>query len=222
MKAQNSIKYLVVAVIGLVATQMAYAQGVGNLGSLPTQFTTPIPPTGWTVGSPPAPIPVILDPTGPVWYKNFTGPNGGPFSYPAFAPPLPVQEFLQVDPASPPWTDWHEDVIGIDQFGIPDPGWIWVNPFIFVNGSTPTGLTITGAGTSNLSFFWTAPANPGDTVIIRKQLAYAGLPGTTFTGTLAIHEYPTPEPGSIGLLSIGGLLALRRWRTARTKSGSRM
>ncbi len=202
MKVQSNIKCLVIASISLAVSQMALAQGVGNLGSLPTQFETPIPPTGWVVVDPAGgPIPVSLDPNGPVWGKNFTGPNGGPFSYPAFAPPLPVVELLVVA-GNLAWTDWHEDVL--------DPNWSWANPSILVNGSVPTGLTTSLSGGS-LSFFFD-PVAPGSLIDIRKDLVYNGLPGTTFVGTLPIHEYPTgvPEPASIGLFCIGGLWAFRR------------
>jgi hypothetical protein len=208
MKTQNMMRLGVVALIGLVAPQMVLAQGVGNPGSLPTQFQTSNPPVGWTVVSTAGPIPVVLNPAGPVWGKSFTGPNGGPFVQPAFGPALPVTESLQVA-GNLPWADWHEDVIGIDASGAPDPGWSWANPSILVNGLTPSGLSITGAGTSNLSFFFN-PVAPGSLVTIQKDLVYNGVPGTAFIGTLAIHEYPTPEPASLALLSLGGLMFIRR------------
>jgi hypothetical protein len=210
MKTQNMIRLAVVALIGLGASQMALAQGVGNLGSLPTLFPGPNPPTGWIVGSPTAPIPVVRDPLGPVWSKSFTGPNGGPFAHPALGPALPVQEFLVVA-GNLPWADWHEDVMGIDASGAQDPGWVWANPAFLVGGLPAPGLTITGAGTNNLSFFFN-PLPPGTPVVIRKQLVYNGVPGTAFIGTLAIHEYPTPEPASLMMLAAGGLLALNRRR----------
>jgi hypothetical protein len=215
MKARKPISLLVVASVGLMFAQFAMAQGVGNLGSLPTQFTTPVPPTGWTVINSNGAIPVVLDPNGPAWGKNFTGPNGGPFPYPPTSPTnpaLPVTEVLQVA-GNLPWTDWHEEVIGIDGLtGAPDPGWSWGNnPTILVGGLPAAGLSITGAGTSNLSFFFN-PITPGTVIDIRKDLVYTGVPGAVFNGTLAIHEYPTgvPEPTSLGLLCIGGLCALRR------------
>ncbi len=70
-------------------------------------------------------------------------------------------------------------------------------------------LTVTGAGTSSLSFFFN-PVAPGSTVTIRKDLVHNSLPGTAFNGTLAITEYPTPKPATIGLLAIGGLALARR------------
>jgi hypothetical protein len=213
MQALKIRNVVVVAGLSLVTAQMAMAQGVGNLGSLPTTFPLQTP-GGWTVGNAAAPVPVVLDPNGPQWGKSFVGPNGGPFSYAPTSttnPPLNVQEFLQVDPTSPAWTDWHEDVIGIDGLtGATDPNWIWTNPSILVNGS-PYPATITGAGTSNLSFLFN-PVAPGSTIIIRKQLEYLGTPGQVFFGTLSVHEYPTPEPGSLALLGLASTFILRRRR----------
>jgi hypothetical protein len=224
MKARTLITLSAVAWLSLTGSQMALAQGVGNLGSLPTVFPqTGTPPNGWIVTSTAGSIPVVLDPLGPAWGKSFTDPNGGNFSYPLTSPnnpPLNVQEFLVVAPNSPPWTDWHEDVVGIDASGAPDPGWAWANPSLLVNGVPAPGLTVTGAGTNSLSFFFN-PIFPGDQVIIRKQLVYNGLPGTTFVGTLAVHEYPTPEPATIGLLALGGLAMLRRRTSHRGQTGVR-
>lgn len=209
MKTQNTVKVLAVVSASLVAAQAALAQGVGNIGSLPTQFETTNPPSGWIVADPAGgPIPVELNPSGPQWSKAFTGPNGGPFAHPAFGPALPVQEFLVIG-GNLPWTDWHEDVMGIDANGTPDPGWVWANPTLLVGGLPAPGLTVTGAGTNSINFYFN-PLAPGTSVIIRKQLVYNGLPGTVFNGTLAIHEYPTPEPATVGLLAVGALAMLRR------------
>jgi len=214
MKTQNMIMLAIVSA-GLAASPMAMAQGVGNIGSLPTQFETTNPPNGWVVADPAGnPIPVELDPTGPVWSKSFTGPNGGPFAQPAFGPPLSVMEVLTVS-GNLPWTDWHEDVVGIDASGTLDPGWVWTNPFVLVNGVPAAGLTVNGVGTSSLDFYFN-PIAPGSLVQIRKALVYNGLPGTTFIGTLAIHEYPTPEPATLGLAGLGSLLFLRRRRAKKS------
>ncbi len=200
MTARKSIGIVVVSFLSLALAQASMAQGVGNLPALPTQFETGTPATGWNVvGTNGTPIPVVYDPTGPVWGKNFTGPNGTNFFQPAGGPPLQVQEHLLVS-GTLPWTDWHEDVL--------DPSWSWSNPFILVNGQVPNNLTTSLSGGS-LSFFFD-PIAPGSLVDIRKELIYNGVPGTTFIGTLPIHEYPTPEPASFGLMSILGLCALRR------------
>jgi hypothetical protein len=185
-----------------IATGHALAQGVNNPGSLPSSFQSPVPVTGWLVIDPNGtPIPVSLNPNGQPWSKNFTGPNGQPFSYPAFAPPLSVQEILQVAPTLP-WTDWHEDV--------GNPGWVWANPPTVLVNNIPIFPTITGVGTSQLNFFFSPAIPVGAVVDIRKDLQYQGIPGTVFTGTLGIHEYPTPEPTSLLLLAGGSVLALKR------------
>ncbi len=195
---------LVVAAASLAAAQAALAQGVNNPGLLPSSFATGTPASGWVVVDPSGtPIPVSLDPTGSqVWGKTFTGPNGGNFSYPAMSPPLPVTEMLTVAPTLP-WTDWHEDVL--------DPSWVWVNPAVLVN-NVQIFPTITGVGTSSLSFFFTPALNVGDLVIIHKELQYQGVPGMTFIGTLGINQYPTgvPEPAALAMMGIGGALIRRR------------
>ena len=131
MQSQNARNVIIVAALSLVAAQIALAQGVGNLGSLPTQFETGTPANGWLVASSAGtPIPVQLNPTGPAWSKNFTGPNGGSFFYPPTSPsnpPLPVTELLQVA-GNLPWSDLHEDVMGIDAAGFVC---IFVKLFIF-------------------------------------------------------------------------------------------
>ena len=99
--------------------------------------------------------------------------------------------------------------MGIDASGALDPGWSWANPTLLVGGLPAPGLSITGAGTGNLSFFFNALA-PGTIVNIRKDLVYTGTPGAAFVGTLAVHEYPTPEPTTVALLSLGSVLMLRR------------
>jgi hypothetical protein len=218
MKVQQSFVSVCVAIIAVFALSgPALAQGVGNLGSLPTSFQTGTPPNGWTVINTNGPIPVVLDPTGPVWSKNFTGPNGGNFFYPptsATNPPLPVSELLVVAGTNP-WTDWHEDVMGIDASGAPNPGWTWANPAVLVNGLPAPGLTVTGVGTNSLSFFFN-PVAPGSVINIRKDLVYTGLPGATFIGTLAVHEWPTgvPEPGTLAILGMGAAFAVRHRRRA--------
>lgn len=191
----------------LTAAPAAWAQGVGNPGSLPTQFQTTAPPTGWVVVHPSGgTIPVVRDPLGPVWQKHFTGPNGQPFQALPFQS-FPVQEALTVA-GNLPWMDWHEEIL--------NPDWSWTAPSILVNGMPPTNLSITnipGNSTQGgILAFNFDPVLPGSTVIIAKSLIYTGIPGTSFSGTLLINEYPTPEPTSLCMLAGASALTLIRRR----------
>ncbi|HVP12066.1 MAG TPA: PEP-CTERM sorting domain-containing protein [Phycisphaerae bacterium] len=214
MKLHTAIQTasLVLSVI-LTTAGSGYAQGVGNLSSLPTLFRHPNGPSDWLVNNPASggPVPVVFAPTGHVWGKTFAGSDGGAFVYRPTSPtnpPLAVTEFLQVA-GDVPWTGWHEDVLGSVAQGLSNKGWTWVNASILVNGSVPSGLTIAGVGTDNLSFLFDAVA-PGSTITVRKHLVYSGPPGAAFVGKLVVHEYPTPEPTSLALLAVGGLWASRR------------
>jgi hypothetical protein len=210
MKARNRITFVVVASIGVTISQMAFAQGVGNLGSLPTQFQSPVPITGWSVDSGNASnpwLPVQINTSGPPWIKTFTGPNGQPFT----AVPgqtFTLQELLVIAPPQS-WTDWHEHIL--------TPGWDWVQPTLFLaNFAAPPGLsTVHTPGNASVGGaldFYFNPLAPGTLLDIRKTLQYVGQPGATFTGTIQIAEYPTPEPASLGLMTLGGLLIARRRR----------
>src|SRR5512138_368925 len=107
MKMEKRKTILTSLLISSVATCSALAQGVGNLGSLPTQFSSPAPISGWSVdsGNAASPwIPVQISPTGPQWVKTFSAPNGQPFT----AVPgqtFSLQELLQIAPTQS-WTDW--------------------------------------------------------------------------------------------------------------------
>ncbi len=198
-RKQNMTLTIVAAALSTLVAANALAQGVGNL-PLPSHFETGVPASGWTVIDPSGlPIPVELDPTGPFWRKEFTGPQGQPFSQPAFGPPLPVTEVLIVA-GNLPWTDWHETVL--------HPDWTWANPQILINGSPASNLVTVISG--NSVDFYFDPVYPGSLVTIKKDLIYNGVPGATFYGKLQIIEYPTPEPATAGLSSAAGLLLVRR------------
>ncbi len=209
----NRSKAVVTSLMLVTWTASAvFGQGVGNLGSLPTQFSSPAPITGWSVdsGIPTNPwLPVQFDPNGPQWVKTFTGSNGQPIvAVPGQT--FTLQELLVVAPTLS-WSDWHEHII--------TPGWDWVAPTaLFANGVPAGGLTtvitpgsMTAGGSIDFTF---NPLVPGTQVIIRKLLQYTSTSGTVFTGKVDIAQYPTPEPASLGLLGLGGLLLMRR----RTRS----
>ncbi|MDM8009129.1 MAG: PEP-CTERM sorting domain-containing protein [Phycisphaerae bacterium] len=215
MKTHKPFTWSILAVTITVGPQMSFAQGVGNLGSLPNLFLSPVPITGWSVdsGIPTNPwLPVQIDPTGPQWVKTFTGQNGQPIvAVPGQT--FTLQELLVVAPTQS-WEDWHEHIL--------TPGWEWVQPTVFfANFAPPPGLntvvtpgTLTSGGKIDFTF---NPLVPGTLIDIRKTLQYVGPAGTVFTGKIEIAEFPTPEPASLGLLMLGGLFVLgRRRRIARS------
>ena len=202
MKMQRVALLVSVVICSLLwVAEPAAGQGVGNLSSLPTTFPI-FPPDHFDIFDPATggPIPVVLDPQGSPWIKNLDlGPivavPGQPFT---------IHEVLQVA-GNLPWTDWHE------QFLTPD--FAWLPPAsLTVNGAPPPSLVISPLG-PNIDFTWANnPTPPGGIIDIFKTFTYTGPAGTAFQGVIRVAEFPTPEPGSLGLLSVAGLLALRRRR----------
>ena len=81
------------------------------------------------------------------------------------------------------------------------------------------GLTIShtppGPGTGGTIDFYFNSLPVGTKVDIRKQLQYVGgATGVPFDGIVRIAEFPTPEPGAIGLMALGSLSLWRRRRQA--------
>jgi len=198
MSTTSVSRFGLVAVAGLVllaGSGIAMAQGVGNLGQLPVPI--PINSTNtWVVNNAAGgPLPVVLNPTGPVWHKDLLAPPGaliqGGVTY-------HLRELLVVA-GNLPWADYHENIL--------TPGWNWTNPLFLVNGLVPAGLSVINAG-ANISFNFN-PIAPGSVVQISKDLIYTGPVPALFSG-IGVDQYPTPEPAMLGLLGLGGLVALRR------------
>jgi hypothetical protein len=205
--ATRILKIISVLTLGLalsLAGRSAHAQGVGNIGSLPMaiQLSTP---SGWQIGTPASPVPVVRDPLGPKWLKSLSDVGGTPVS----AVPGQIFTFHEslVIAGALSWSDWHEDIL--------TPGWEWTTNVSFQANSLPApGLTVTHApGTltqgGSISFDFNA-LPPGTAIDISKELVYLGTPGVVFTGRIDIEQYPTPEPASLGLFALGALSLRRR------------
>ena len=204
MKMHKRVIVAGLIAVGGLAASSVFAQGVGNPpGSLPWFFPQNTP-TGWDIGGP---ILIVLDPTGGPWGKTLADPSGGSVTG-TVGTTYTLHEQLKVG-GTLPWTDWHEEITTI--------GWEWQpTSTILANGVPVGGFSAvytpgySSAGGS-VDFYFNSLA-PGTIVDIYKTLQFAGQVGTFNTGTINLHEYPTPEPAALALLGLGGVVALRRRR----------
>ncbi len=212
MKTRGVIRTVVcgsMAAVLLATAGPAVAQGVGNLPALPVSF--PNLGGGWMVADPNGgSIPVVRDPNGPKWVKQFFDPSGVIVPVPGQV--FTVTERLLIAPQLD-WSDWHEEIL--------TPGWEWTTQVLILENVTqpPAGLTInnipgtpTHGGT--LEFYFN-PLSPGTLLDIRKELVYTGPQGVAFP-YIEIAQYPTPEPAGLSLLVVGGLLTMYRRRRGLT------
>lgn len=154
------------------------------------------------VGTPINPIPIDLDPLGPPWTKTINDPNllllnGGP---------LDLNESI-INVGTEPWYDWHEHILPDATGAVPG---LWSSVQMAVNGN-PIGFNVIGLGTADLWLdTFSQPILPGDVLNVRKIIdVFPGIPGA-FQQPIVIQEYPTPEPASLALLSLGSLAVLGR------------
>jgi hypothetical protein len=192
-----------VGVASMAVSGAAFAQGVGNLGQLPFQIFHNSANVWVVTGPNGGPLPVVLNPAGPVWHKDLAPPPGALIQGGAT---YTLQESLVVA-GNLPWADYHEDILT-------PPGWNWINPSLLVNGLVPAGYSVVNTGPS-VSFYFN-PIPPGSVVTISKNLVYSGPVPAFFPG-IGVNQYPTPEPATLGLAALGGLVTLHRrnWSASR-------
>jgi hypothetical protein len=191
----------------------AWAQGANITTPQDIDFETPpSDPAGWYWGGPHdptyggTPVIVYLDPDGQPIEKFLQAPIAEPTTYVltetirAIAPPdesgVPYMD----------WADWHEQIL--------TPGWEWVNGSFTAGGTSVPGLIVDVNG-ANIDFYF----NPIEIPLvfdaplvfqIVKEFKWMGSGAPRYP--IEIIEYPTPEPTTLGLLAVGGLVMLRRRR----------
>jgi hypothetical protein len=165
---------------------------------------------GWrtVIGTPSDPVFVELDPTGPVWLKHLTTQDDAPISY--YGQVVRLEENLLVG-GSLPWTGWHSQA---DTEGFRSHYWtpLWppyqaVPAFtIRADGSNvPADISM-----SNTGYDITFPAlQPGTNVTIIQEFVWSDQ-AMPFTGTIQMHQYPTPEPATLAFTALTGLFITRR------------
>ncbi len=180
------------------------AQGTAT-GPFTSHFVDPGPIV--LIGDPASPIPIDLDPTGPPWFKSITDPSGV-ITAPSL---LTMIETIQ-NVGTEPWLDWHEHILP-NAAGVTSPS-TWFSVKLSINGN-PIGFNSIGLGTGDLWLdTFSQPVLPGDILVVEKEVEAFPLPPGSTGPILRIAEYPTPEPASLALLSLGSLSVLGRRKAA--------
>jgi len=126
-----------------------------------------------------------------------------------------LHEHLEIGPNSPPWTDWHEEILSDE--------WDWGPAIVDIIGidEADVNLQIMHMGPGLWMTF--DPLPPGTQIDIWKLLVFTGdldletvSVEDVLNGRVDVLEYPTiPEPSTaaLAILGLSGVVALRRrWR----------
>jgi hypothetical protein len=172
--------------------------------------------TMWTIDAS-----IIFNPVGGAILKNFDSPSavtGAPLQLTS-GKSVPIVENWQIHeslpgiPPSRPVTDWHEIIL--------TPGWVWT----YSNNPPDSLITLNGQPWPNTPDPNTPPNKisvvfpviyPGDTLDIHKSLRWLGTPNNPVWGDspdesfIQVIEYPSPEPTTLSLLGLAGLMIFKR------------
>ena len=208
MNIRNSLPTLspLVVLALLLTCGPVYAQGTAG-GPISAHVVTGGP--NIFVGDPTNPFPIDLDPNGQPWFKTVSDGNGA-ITQPTV---IPMTEYV-LNIGNEPWFDWHEHILP-PLAGQPQSTWQAVNG-LFINGN-PIAFNALGVGTPNLWLdTFSQPVLPGDILRIEKLVEV--FPDATGIGgpLLRIEEYPTPEPASAALISLGSLMLMARRKSEST------
>jgi hypothetical protein len=148
---------------------------------------------------------IYLDPNAGPWVKQFVGMLG--------VNSIKITEKVHIQgnpltPGQPPWTDWDELIDPIKN----PVGWQWVTAPAAPTVTPSDDVNVTGTiktvyNTNDfVEFDFNHAENPGVVLTIVKYIKWTGAPGAN-PQQVWLDQYPTPEPGTIVLLTTG-LLAL--------------
>jgi PEP-CTERM motif len=207
MREQFSVRRIVAAAFALVmcaGSNTVLAQGVAG-GPFTIHNVQPGPAV--VIGSAASPVPIDLEPLDPPWSKSIDDP-----SLLAVGPTILDMTETIINSGTEPWGDWHEIILAPPS-GLPPSTWLSVIG-LTVNGN-PIGFNATGLGTQVLTLdTFSQPVLPGDVFGIHKTIDTNGSQGLS-GAFLRIQEYPTPavpEPASLALAAVGGLVLMRMKR----------
>jgi hypothetical protein len=208
-KEQQTMRYFVIfasAFLVLACMSVATAQtpgtglSEGTIPGLSTEYT--VPGTTLEIGGGVAgPVGIYLDPGAGPWKKTLIDVINGS---------LNLIEHIQIslEPSGlpgPSWTDWDEQIM--------TPNWGWAAVPVPTVGLSDDGNVTGTISTKNINIpndfveFDFNPENNPAVLTVTKTLVYTGPGPVPGKATVVVEEYPTPEPGTIVLLTTG-LLAL--------------
>jgi PEP-CTERM motif-containing protein len=162
------------------------------------------------IGTPANPIPIDLDPlsNNHGWEKRLLDTSGGLLTTGSL---IGIDETM-VNVGTEAWTGWHELMLEDEKRRNPVAAWtnIFQTFSVTVNGN-PIGFNVSGFGTTELWIdSFSQPVLPGDVLNIYKVAVLINPRGGGLGGFMTTEGYPTPEPGSLGLMGLGVSAVIRR------------